>query len=83
MWMVSDTATGSSAAPPGEWVEEGPYVDGERHGHWVIRGPAGSVEEGPYVDGELHGHWVSRDSDGRVYESIYENGELVKEERVN
>ena len=24
-------------------VEEGPYVDGERHGHWVFRWPDGQV----------------------------------------
>ena len=55
-------------------VAEGPFVDGERHGHWVIRrAPGDWVEEGPYVDGERHGHWVWRDSDGEVAEGPYVN----------
>ena len=33
-------------------VEEGPYVDGERRGHWVIRRADGSVVEIRYVRGK-------------------------------
>ena len=36
---------------PAGFVEEGPYVEGERHGHWVFRYPD-RVEEGPYVEGQ-------------------------------
>ena len=61
-----------------EWTtssEEGPYVDGERHGHWVLRWANGSVGEGSYVDGKLHGHWVFRSADGGVTEGSYVDGE--------
>ena len=39
-------------------LEEGPYVDGEKHGQWVLRFANGTVEEGPYKDGKKHGRWV-------------------------
>ena len=57
----------------GDFVEEGPYVDGERHGHWVKRW-AGTVREGPYVNGKMHGHWVERWSVGSVCEGTYVDG---------
>ena len=47
-------------------VCEGPYVDGKRHGRWVVRYADGSVHEGPYVDGKAHGRWVARGADGTV-----------------
>ena len=42
----------SAVAEP---VEEGPYVDGKRHGEWVVRHDDGTIEEGPYFEGERHG----------------------------
>lgn len=44
----------------GRWTEvtedgdvfEGNYVDGERHGHWVLREPDGTVEHVTYRNGE-------------------------------
>ena len=58
--------------------EEGPYVDGKRHGEWVSRDLAccvGRVNYGPYVEGEKHGHWVERtDSDRCVREGPYVEG---------
>ena len=58
-----------SPAPPTGLSQEGPYVDGKEHGHWVIRWSihwGGGVWEGPYVDGKWHGHWVERSADGTV-----------------
>ncbi len=58
--------------------EEGPYVDGERHGHWVRKYPPGTssagVHEGPYVDGEPHGRWVSRWDTGDRFEGQVRDG---------
>ena len=39
---------------------EGPYVDGKRHGHWVIRNADGEASEGPLENGKRHGLWVIR-----------------------
>ena len=47
---------------------EGPYVDGKRHGDWVIRFADGFVGEGPYADGKRHGDWIIRRADGFVGE---------------
>ena len=41
-----------------EAVAEGPYVEGQRHGPWVVRYKNRNVEEGPYVEGKKHGTWV-------------------------
>ena len=49
-------------------------MDGERHGHWVVRQSNGFTGEGPYVDGERHGHWVWSKADGRVDEGPYVDG---------
>ena len=70
-----------------ETVSEGPYLDGERTGHWMVEShstystsgsTSGSVLEGPYVDGEMHGRWVNRVSNssgrGGVGEITYWNG---------
>lgn len=62
-------------------VGEGPYVNGERNGHWVFawRGErAHVVEEDPFVDGERHGDWVLRDADGDGEVWRFENGERVE-----
>ena len=53
---------------------EGSYVDGKRHGDWVIRSRSGSVYEGPYVDGKWHGDWVIRRADGSTLEGLYVDG---------
>ena len=58
-------------------MDEGPYVDGKRHGHWVFRFANGDVDQGPNVEGELHGEWVVRRSDGRVEVLRFENGERI------
>ena len=56
-------------------VEEGPYLDGNRHGQWVTTYPhAYGGEEGPYVDGKRNGQWVSTDSFGNVEEGPYLEG---------
>ena len=55
---------------------EGPYVDGEKNGHWVERYPNGDVREGPYVDGKRSGHWVARCPDMSSMEGPYVNGEM-------
>ena len=55
-------------------VYEGPYVDGKRHGQWVLRFASGGVEEGPYVDGKRHGQWVLRKANGDVGEGPYVDG---------
>ena len=47
-------------------VDEGPYVDGKKHGDWVFRFANGSVREGPFVDGKNHGRWVFRHANGTV-----------------
>ena len=52
----------------------GPYIDGERNGHWVIRYTDGDVEEGPFVDGARNGHWVTRFADGNIMEGPFVNG---------
>ena len=54
-------------------VEEGPYVDGVRHGDWVLRN-GDRVEEGPYKDGKKHGHWVEDNVFGGVEEGPYVDG---------
>ena len=56
--------------------EEGPYVDGKRHGHWVERVDNGNVSEGPYVDGLKHGRWVSRQFDGDRYVNVWVHGRI-------
>ena len=60
----------------GSGVAEGPYVEGERHGDWVLRGANGTLVEAHYVEGERHGDWIIRDADGRV-----EEGPFVADER--
>ena len=62
MWTASRMAIGSVRYAGGT-VGEGPYVDGERHGHWVLRWDGGGAE-GPFVNGKEHGHWVYRSADG-------------------
>ena len=55
-------------------VWEGPFVDGMKHGDWVLRFASGNVWEGPYVDGKMHGDWVERFADGTVWEGPFVDG---------
>ena len=64
------------SADDGE-VREGPYVDGEKHGHWVTRWDDGSVSEGPYVDGTRHGKWISRYTGGSCYVGDWSYGDQI------
>ena len=50
------------------------YVNGKRHGHWVLRFADGNVHEGPFVDGKKNGHWVIRLANGNVYEGPFMDG---------
>ena len=39
--------------------EEGPYVNGVKHGHWKLYNPEGFVdEEGEYINGYKEGDWM-------------------------
>ena len=59
-----------------EALAEGPYVEGKRHGRWVVRHYYGIMhifpdwmiikQEGPYVGGWKHGDWVYYFPDGSV-----------------
>ena len=42
----------------------GPYVNGQRHGHWAWNLPGGQFQAGPYVNGQRHGRWVVQSWDG-------------------
>ena len=54
---------------------EGSYVDGRRHGRWVL--PHGDgVLGGTFVNGEKHGHWVMHFGGGNVWEGSYANGRM-------
>ena len=57
-------------------VATGRYVDGKRHGHWVVRRANGDVFEGPLVDGKEHGKWVLRFADGDFAEGPYIDGKF-------
>ncbi len=52
-------------------VWEGPFVDGKKHGNWVVRLADGTVAEGPFVDDKRHGDWVERFADGTVGKGPY------------
>ncbi len=75
-------------APKERVQDKGPYVEGKKHGHWVLnwQGIIGGVQEGPYVDGKRHGRWVERNPLRRgskkvkVAVEIYENGKYVRTE---
>jgi len=58
-------------------LAEGPYVEGKRHGRWVVRRCYGIdlsfsfdwmiiKQEGPYVGGRRHGDWIYYFSNGNV-----------------
>ena len=76
-----------------EALDEGPYVEGKRHGRWVVRrdysislpgweglpdsGWMVIKQEGPYVGGRRHGDWVYYFPDG----SVEAKGSYVNNER--
>ena len=59
----------------GTLVLEGAYVDGRRHGRWIVGSGSGAVGEGSYVDGKRHGRWVIRYTDGYVSRGEYKTGD--------
>ena len=74
---VSGMAIGGSASQTAN-VWEGPYVDGEMNGDWVIRTTEGDVGEGPAVDGRWHGRWIIRRENGTVEERLFRDGERIR-----
>ena len=52
---------------------EGAYLDGVRHGRWLLRYDDGATSDGSYMDGRRHGHWVLRWPGGGA-EGSYVNG---------
>ena len=56
------------------FVAEGPYVDGEGHGYWVLRNGE-DAQERPYNDGKKHGRWVYRNADGETQTITFFNSE--------
>ena len=71
-WRIEATVTGSCARRTGICAKA--YVDGKRHGHWVLRDTGGGVAEGPYVDDRQHGHWVVRSTNGIGAEGPFVDG---------
>lgn len=43
----------------GEYVEEGPVVNGKPHGQWLQRWPDGYREKGEFIDGQKEGEWIA------------------------
>jgi len=56
-------------------VAEGDYIDGKRHGHWILWFVDGQVEEGSMADDKQNGHWVLRNANGDVQEGPYVDNE--------
>ena len=53
----------------GPWIEryaqdfifEGPYLDGAKHGRWVLHSPDKKIRaEGQFLNGRRHGRWIER-----------------------
>ena len=68
------------------FTDEGPVVDGEKHGHWIKRRSDGTYsEEGTYVTGKKHGTWTE-ESFGTEYDTIslvpYVDGEKHGRETI-
>lgn len=57
---------------------EGPYVDGAKHGHWVVRFDSGSLLEGLVEDCVKHGRWTFRLANGTTEVTKHLHGELVR-----
>ena len=63
----------------GQIVEQGSYVKGERHGHWVEiyerpPGNFGQEGSGSYKEGQRHGLWIWKDDDGTSARGSYVEG---------
>ena len=62
-----------------EQVEEGPFAEGKRHGHWTSQvsnaDGSGYVDQGPFVHGRKHGNWISRTTTGESHAQTFVNGE--------
>ena len=54
---------------------KGPYVDDERHGHWLLEHDDGRREEGSYKDGEKDGLWKTSENGINVQQARFVNGE--------
>lgn len=54
--------------------EKGRYVDGFRHGNWVLTSAEGDRHEGKCVEGLKHGHWTLCFADGRKREGEFDKG---------
>ena len=74
--VLDGLAHGRGTLKAGDWSMTGEYVNGKRHGRWVIQFPRGDVSAGPYVDGKLHGRWVQRGFGGGVIERSYVDGKI-------
>lgn len=59
-------------------VVRGAFVDGERHGLWVLRDTDGYEMETPYVQGKRHGRGVTRFSNGKTVVDIYDDDISVR-----
>ena len=60
----------------GQQTWQGVYVDGKRHGTWVIQESDGDVSEGLAVNGQRQGIWTWWFTNGNVLEAPYVNGEV-------
>ena len=59
-------------------VVQGAFVDGERHGRWVLRDTDGYEMETPYVQGKRHGRGLTRFSNGGTVVDIYDDDMPVR-----
>ena len=59
----------------GQQTWEGAYVDGKRHGTWVVQESDGDIAEGFYVNGQRQGIWTWWFTNGNVLESPFVNDE--------
>ena len=78
-WVERDQ--GSETLPG---YEEGPYVDGMRHGRWAEGhewDDGWRRREGDYVDNRMHGRWLDRSSDGRTDFIYWNQGKQVPKPR--
>jgi len=61
-----------------ERVEEGPFTEGKRHGHWTSQVSQadgfGWVKQGPFVHGRKHGNWITRYPSGESHAQTFVKG---------
>ncbi len=89
LFVPPNTADGecSGGFAQGKWTEqyvpggsqEGTYVDGKRHGSWILEytnqeAKFSSLSTGSYVDGYRHGEWTMQTSFGALHKGPYRNG---------